>query len=235
MKMKEMKMNEKFRDQWFWWKEKKQMLVWREVLWVFSFLFLVWGTYRLFFRLPLWVEEVVLKAIVFGGPVWWVARKKGIGLKELGITSENFFTSVYLGLGLGVILGFVGQLGNLIRHGTVFFEDFGLTSEMMGGFIILSLVTACWEELVFSGYMVARLKQVVKTEQMLVAMVGCLFALLHVPALIVQGMSILQVGLSLWLLLVLGMGNAILRLRQKNLVAPIMAHALWGVAVFLFR
>jgi len=140
-----------------------------------------------------------------------------------------------LGLGLGVILGFVGQLGNVIRHGTLIFEGYGITSEALGGFIVLSLVTAFWEELVFMGYILKRLEKVLVREGIRVAVVGGMFAILHFPALATSGTSILQLVISLILLTLLGMGNAILMLRQKNLIAPIMAHALWGVTVFLFR
>ena len=121
---------------------KKSLLVWREMVWFYTLLFLVWGAYRLFFRMPVWIEEAVFKAIVFGVPVFLMARKKKWTLESLGITSNNFFQSVYLGLGLGVILGFVGQLGNVIRHGTLVFSDFGMSSEQIGGFLVLSLVTA---------------------------------------------------------------------------------------------
>ena len=223
------------KDRLFLIKEKKHLVVWREMAWFYVLLIMLWGIYRLFFRFPILIEEVFFKALVFGLPVWWLARRNKWSLKSIGISGDGFFQSVYLGLGLGVILGFLGQLGNVIRHGTLVFEDFGLTSEMMGGFIILSLVTAFWEELVFMGYFLKRMSGVIANEQHRVIIIGLLFSFLHVPALWIQGMPMLQIVISLLLLTLLGMGNAILMLRQKNLIAPIMSHALWGVAVFLFR
>jgi membrane protease YdiL (CAAX protease family) len=66
--------------------------------------------------------------------------------------------------------------------------------------------------------------------------VAGLFSLIHLPALVlVQEMGAAQLLLSQILLFSLAMGNGILMLRVKNLIAPIMAHSLWGVTVFLFR
>lgn len=216
-------------------KEKKRMVVWREVLWLYTFLFMVWGAYRLFFRMPVWFEEVFIKALVFGLPVVYLAKKNKWSVRDLGIKGDKFFQSVYLGLGLGVILGFAGQIGNIIRHGTLVFENYGLNSETIGTFMILALVTAFWEGLVFMGYLLQRLDKVVKSEQVLVVVVGLMFAMIHAPALLVQGMASGQMMVSLLLLLLLGVGSSILMLRQRNLIAPVMAQAMWGVTVFMFR
>jgi membrane protease YdiL (CAAX protease family) len=182
-----------------------------------------------------WVEEGLFKAIVFGLPVVWLVRKEGLGWRDLGISGDNFFVSVYLGLALGVVLGLVGQVGNVMRYGILQIQSQGLTSEMLGGFLILSLVTAFWEQLVFAGYLLHSLSRVIRDEQLLVVVVGSGFALLHLPTLVVQQLDWGQIALAVGLLLVLGTGSAILRLRQKNLIAAVMAHALWGVAIFLFR
>jgi membrane protease YdiL (CAAX protease family) len=75
----------------------------------------------------------------------------------------------------------------------------------------------------------------VKQEQRLILIVGGMFSFLHVPALVVQQLGRGQMILSLLLLLSLGMGNAILMLRTKQLMAPVMAHVLWGATIYLFR
>jgi membrane protease YdiL (CAAX protease family) len=134
-----------------------------------------------------------------------------------------------------VILGFFGQLGNIVRYGSLQLQIHGMTSEAVGGFLILTLITAFWEQLVFTGYLLGKLVGVVRNEQKLVIVVGGMFALLHVPALVVQQLAWGQVVIATTLLLLLGMGSAILRLRQKNLIGAVMAHALWGVTIFLFR
>jgi len=88
---------------------------------------------------------------------------------------------------------------------------------------------------VFSGWVLTKLSSVIKREQLLVVVVGIMFSVLHIPALLVQQLSIFQVLLSVVLLVGLGVANSILMLRTRNLIAPVMAHALWGVTVFLFR
>jgi len=225
-----------WRDKWYWYRHKAELQVWHRVVGGYVGVFLVWGLYRSLSPLPLWVEEVVLKGLVLGGMVWWMGVvKEGMRWRDLGVTSEKLFASVYLGLGLGLVLGLVGQLGNWLRHGGLMLIDHGVSSEMVGGFLLLALVTAFWEGLFFYGYMLTQVRRVL-AEVPAVVVVGGAYTLLHVPALvIVAQLAWSEVIKALILLLVLGMANAILMLRMRNLAAPMLAQAVWGVTVFLFR
>lgn len=218
-------------------KEHQHLVIWHRVIGLYVFVLLTWGLYRLLFRFPVWFEESVLKALVFGMPVLWLAlRRDGWKFTHLGFTGERLFSSVYLGLGLGVFLGFLGQIGNIIRHGGIELSSFGLTSESLGGFLLLALVTAFWEELLFVGYILQRLEAVIADEWLRSSLVAGLFAFLHVPSLLfVQKVTFAQGVVYLVLLFTVGLGNSILMLRTRNLAAPILTHALWGVTVYLFR
>lgn len=224
------------RQQWFLWKEHKHLLVWRQVMRVYAVVFVVWAMYRLLFRLPVVIEEVVLKGIVFGGPVLWlVLKQNGWTLRKLGMHTEKLFESVYLGLSLGMVLGLVGQIANVLRYGQLSLSGFGVTSESIGSFLLLGLVTAFWESLLFYGFILQALRKVTD-ELSAVLVTAVLFVLIHIPALIlVQQLTIAGVLLSSIVLLALAWGNGVLYLRMQNLAAPILAHALWGVTVFLFR
>jgi hypothetical protein len=214
----------------------QEILSSREALLLYVIIGLGWGVYRLLFRLPTIIEETILKAIVFGIPVFYVAHKRQWRWKELGMTVDNLTASVYLGILLGMILGVAGNFGNTIRHGGLQFNDFGLTSATLGSFIILSLVTAFWEQLLFTGMFLRLLAEVIKDEWKLTWLVAILFVGLHIPALLlIQQLQGVQFVVAVILLLLLQMGSVILMLRYKNLAAPIMAQALWGVTVFLFR
>lgn len=218
-------------------REGKHLAIWREILLVYVLIFLVWGLYRMLFRMPVWFEELVLKGLVFGVPVFWVSIKKlGWKLKDLGMTGDNLASATYMGLVLGILLGLFGQLGNIVRYGGLRLSAFGLTSESIGAFLILSLVTAFWEELLFAGYILQRLGGAVKSEWTQLLVTASLFVLLHVPALIlVQQMTIIEMVLVMVLLLILQIGSGVLMLRYRNLAAPVLAHALWGVTIFMFR
>jgi membrane protease YdiL (CAAX protease family) len=111
----------------------------------------------------------------------------------------------------------------------------GLTSAGLGSYVILSVVTAFWEQLLFSGYLLRTLYLIIKNEWIAMWAVSSLFVCLHLPALLlVQHLGGGQLVLAVGLLLVLQMGCSLLRLWLKNLAAPMMAHALWGVTLYLF-
>lgn len=203
---------------------------------VYLLVFSVWVFYRLFFHLPLWFEELFLKGIVFGGPVFLVTLAERRRFEALGLTLTGLFPATYLGILLGMALTTVGLVANVVRHGgEVIFSPYGLTSGTIGWFLILALVTAFWEELFFCGWLLSRLMRRFGSEWVSVGVMAVGFGFIHLPALVLSGLGWTEVGLSLWLLLTLGFANGVLMLRVRNLAAPILAHALWGVSVFLFR
>ena len=67
-----------------------------------AFLLVVWGFYRLIFKLPDEVEELIIKPIIWLGPVVYFLRKEKAGLSSVGFTRKNLFPAVYLSLGLGL-------------------------------------------------------------------------------------------------------------------------------------
>jgi membrane protease YdiL (CAAX protease family) len=218
-------------------KEHKRLEAWHRIVGVYTFIFISWGIYRLLFRFPVWLEEAGFKALVFGIPVFYmVLTREKQKLDSLGITITNLFESVYLGLGLGILLGFFGQVGNFLKNsGSLELSSFGLSLENIGAFLVLAFITAWWEELFFMGYLLTRLLTLVKSEWKAAIITSVLFALIHIPARLVDQTPISQLLLQLILLFSLGVGNSILMIRTRNLAAPIMAHALWGVTVFMFR
>jgi len=204
---------------------------------IYSGLLIVWAAYRYFFHLSIWIEEIVIKGLIFSLPLFLFPLPGKNMLETIGISRKNFFSSVYMGVLIGMLLGFAGEIGNFLRHNALLFSAFGLdTSGKLGAFLILSLITGFWEQLLFSGYFLEQVQLIVKDEVNAAVITSLLFSFIHMPAYIfVQHMSWSQTILSLCLLFTLGIGCSIIKFRQKNLIAPIMTHALWGVTVFLFR
>ncbi len=204
---------------------------------IYVAILVLWSLYRYLFKLPLYLEETLIKGLVFASPIF-LFPIKGVKSKlvSLGITTKTFFRSVYFGIMAGMILGFAGQIGNIIRHGQITFNSYGLSPANIGYFLIFSLITAFWEQLLFAGYFLAKIKPVIKDEVSQTLIIGSAFALIHLPALLfVQHLDPAQLLLSFFLLLSLGVSCVILRLRFNNLIAPIMVHALWGITIYLFR
>jgi membrane protease YdiL (CAAX protease family) len=226
---------ERLSNQWFLIKEKKHLQVWHRVIGIYTFALVVWGFFRLLSPLPIWIEEVFVKAVVFGLPVFLVVlNKEKKDLTSLGISTKNFFESVYLGLSLGAFFWFFGQLSNFIRHkGVLTLREIQPTSPEFGGFLLLALITAWWEELLFMGYILNRLLKVISAEWKVALITSTMFSLVYIPNMIVKGVSIWQMLLQIILLFSLGLGNSILMLRTKNLIAPILSHALWGAMIYM--
>ena len=226
---------EQLRNRWFLVKEHKHLEVLHRVIGFWVYLVLVWGVYRFLSPLPVWIEEIFLKAIIFGLPVFYlVLKKEKSNLQSLGISAKNLFESVYLGLALGVFFYFVGQVSNFLRYrGVLTVQDWQVTSAELGGFLLLALVTAWWEELVFMGYILQRMSSVMRHEWKAALATAVMFSLLYVPSLLIRGVTGWQFLLQMVLLFSLGLGNGILMLRTRNLAAPILAHTLWGAMVYM--
>jgi hypothetical protein len=61
--------------------ENKKILKFKNALLLFSYILVVWGFYRLFFQLPSWVEEIILKPLLWIGPMLFLMGKKsGLGV-----------------------------------------------------------------------------------------------------------------------------------------------------------
>jgi len=232
---------------------RKQVADLRRVVWVYGFVFVVWGLYRLIFRMPIWFEETVLKGLVFGGPVLWMVwrekapsfaltsfgeakgkvRKLEEVLESLGMRTGGLLAAVYLGVFMGLWLGVIGRVAWFVRTGEVVFNP-GLSVTELSSLMLLGLVTAFWEELLFMGYMLPRVVKDVGSELVGVLVVATAFAALHVPVLVVEGVGLGQIIVRVLLLLTLSVANSILYLRFRNLAAPVFAHLIWGAAIYVF-
>lgn len=207
-----------------------------KVISIYIGMYIIWAMYRAFFHTSLWIEEIVIKGAIFMLPLIVLPLGKKEPLRALGITTTNFFKSASIGIGVGVALGLAGASLNLIRYQTLLPASIsGIITGQIGAYIILAIITAFWEQLAFSGYFLTQLITTTNNEITAVSLTGILFSLIHLPAyLFLHHQSLPALIINLVLLVMLGAGCAILQLRTKNLIAPIMAHVMWGVMLFLF-
>jgi hypothetical protein len=227
-------MTELIRTGWFELSKKKRMQDIHLVLVVYTAVFLVWGVYRLLFRLPVFIEEVFLKFLVFGGPVLWVVLKKeNKSLADLGMVTKGLLASVYFGLLFGLWLAVLGNLIAFIKSGGVSLNA-NINVRDFGNLMVLGMVTSVWEQLLFSGFILPRLVKDLGSEMAAVVITALLFALVHLPIQLATNVSLVQILVRMVLLFGLGLGNGVLYLRFKNLAAPIFAQLAWGSVIYLF-
>lgn len=204
-------------------------------LWAWILLF--WSLYRYFLVLPEWVDEFIVKPLVFVGPViWYMRTKERKSLASLGLTTKGAFTSIYIGLGFGFVFALEGLAANAIKYGKLTiapiaaFEQYGLIM-----LIVLSLATAVSEEILSRGFLFNRIYEKTKSLPYASILSTLMFVCLHVPILVT---SLKLQGLPLVLFfitnVVLGFANSLLFYNTRSLVAPILVHLFWNMTVALY-
>lgn len=217
-----------------WWQNPLDRL--HKLVKSYAIIFVLWGIYRLIFRLPETIEEIFLKPLVFVGAVMAVERPRNwqkFFMETWG--KGDWVRAAFWGLGVGLVYVVFYAAGSLLSGNPLTVSQ-NPAGEPWGLFLGLGLVTAIWEEWTFAGYILGGLSKVTESKWAARTVTAALFALVHLPVLIFWNhLGGLNLGFQFVSLLTLGMGNAILMGYSKNLLAPVLAHALWGTAVFLFR
>jgi membrane protease YdiL (CAAX protease family) len=199
------------------------------------YILIVWGFYRVLFKLPDNIEETILKPIIWLIPLFFLLKKEKLGISSLGITLKNLFPAIYLSLGLGVIFAIEAIFLNFLKYKTFNFgANIGEGGLMLPLFI--SFATAISEEVSFRGYMFNRLWNVLNNEWLANIMTSTVWAVVHVPITIfVWKLSLASALLYLLLTLLFGMGSAFVFARTKNVFSSVFLHVLWQWPIILFR
>jgi len=204
---------------------------------VWGWIVLIWALYRYFFRFSEFVDEFVVKPLVFAVPVlWYVLKKERKPLDSLGLSGNNLFTSIYIGLGFGFVFALEGLAANAIKYGKITivpveaFQQYGL-----GMLLLLSFATAFSEEVLSRGFVFTRLIQGKKGVLYAAGISTLMFVVLHVPILV---LSLKLKGAALIMFFVtdfvLGFANSLLLYNTGSLVAPILVHVFWNMTVALY-
>jgi len=214
----------------------KKKAVASSVFHLWAWILLAWSLYRYFLKLPEWADEFIFKPLIFVAPViWYVRKKEKESLETLGLTGRNFFTSVYIGLGFGIVFALEGLVAHAIKYGKLDITPIAAFEQYGFFLIILSLATAFSEELLSRGFIFNRLYEKTKNLPYAAIVSTLMFVLLHIPILVT--MTKLQ-GMTLILFLVtdfvLGMANSLLFYNTGSLVAPILVHIFWNMTVALY-
>jgi len=204
---------------------------------LYLFILVAWSFYRYYFRLPEWLEEIIIKPLIWLSPTLLLVliqeKKK---LTSIGLSFANFFKNVYFGWGLGALFAFEGLITNAIKYRGLLFVPMGLSILDLTRMLLISIMTAFSEEIVFRGYIMNRLNELSKNELFANTISAILFSLIHTPiALFVLQYNFSSLITYLFLMLVLGVANGYVFARTGTIVAPTISHALWNFSVILFR
>lgn len=211
---------------------KKEILIKHSTILAATIL-IFWGFYRLLFKLPEEIEELLIKPLIWLLPVFYFLKKEKLGISSLGITTKNLFPAIYLSLALGVTFAIEGVIVNFIKYKGV---DF---SANIGNFWValgLSAATAVSEELAFRGYLFNRVWQAFGSEWRANLLTSLVWAAVHVPISIFWWELDFAGTLGyLIITLTFGIGSAFVFARTKNVFSSIFLHVLWEWPIVLFR
>jgi membrane protease YdiL (CAAX protease family) len=200
-----------------------------------AYLLVVWGFYRLTFKLPEEVDELVLKPLIWLVPLCYLVIKERASLFSLGITTKNLFPSLYLVLILGVLFTLVGAVANYIKHSSVNFSA-NIGEGSLWIFLGLSFATAISEELAFRGYIFNRVWHAIGNELKANLLTSFMWMLVHLPVVIFWWrLDISSAMVYLVLTTIYSIGAGFVFARTKNISSTVLLHVLWQWPIILFR
>lgn len=203
---------------------------------LYSLVFLLWLIYRFFFRFPSEVEEIIIKPLVWVLPTIILIKKseKRTLLSSLGFAGKNFQSGLLVFLGAVLFFLMENLIFGLFRYrASVITEFTALPLSSLGG-ILVALVTALVEETFFRGYLFNRLWEACGQSWKANVIVSAGFVLIHLPiSIFVYNLTLAQIFLSFFLLLVMSIGSGLLFALTYNTVPSIIWHFLWNWQVFL--
>lgn len=197
-----------------------------------SFVLLVW--YRAFFHFPVWIDEVIVKALLFGLPLLVYAIVTKQSITSFGLNPKRFWTGAYLGLALGGTFGFVAMITSALKNNGHALVPYLFFSSQFWWAFFLAFATAWWESLFFYGFILSILLKMQKGNEWRAATyTTVLFLVFHAPILL------LHTGIagSLLPLLLLGFfafGQSVIFIRHKSLISMVVSHAFWGMALLVY-
>lgn len=200
-----------------------------------AYLLVVWGFYRLLFKLPEEVEELISKPLIWLLPVAYFVRKEKDSFKSVGLTLKKLFPSIYLSLGLGLLFLAESLLVNYFKYNSFNFEAF-IGNKPLFLSLGLSFATAISEEITFRGFIFTRLWKGLGTEWLANAVTTSFWVIIHIPIIVfVYKLGFAESVTNLLLTGLFGIGSAILFARTGNIVSSILLHVLWEWPIILFR
>ncbi|MFS8158756.1 MAG: type II CAAX prenyl endopeptidase Rce1 family protein [Candidatus Roizmanbacteria bacterium] len=206
---------------------------------VWAIILIVWSIYRTKLQLPEWFDEFIAKPMVFILPVYWYINKyeKGNFLQNIGLSKKNLSKNLVFGLLIGMAFAGAGLASNYVKH-----HGFDFTGTLLAGspssliyILLLALATAITEEIVSRGFVLKRLYEDAKNIYSASFLSSILFLILHIPILFTKpdlsgSLILLFLGTDLLLSLI----TSLLFLESNNLLAAILVHALYNIAIILY-
>ena len=209
----------------------------QSVLNTYGIVLILWSLFRFNFSgLPEWFDEFIAKPLVFVLPALVYVRRieKKSFFKQIWFNSTPFVSNLVIGLALGAIFIISALFANFIRYGNFNIQEIVGTPSFIVA-IIVTFATAFSEEVFSRGFLLKRLYEEWGNMYSAAFISSILFLVLHIPILLAN----LQLSGNLLVLFfatdfILSLVNSFVFLERKSLIAPILIHALYNLAILIY-
>lgn len=209
----------------------------QSVLNTFGVVLIVWSLYRFNFTgLPEWFDEFIAKPIVFVLPAFLYIKRieKKPFFDSIWLHAKSLKSDLAVGLGLGAIFLFSALFANYIRFGNINIGETILSPTFLFA-AVLTLATALSEEIFSRGYLLKRLYEEWGSIYSSSFVASILFLVIHIPILITN----LKLSGALLMLFfatdfILSLVSSFVYLEKKSLLAPILIHAFYNLAILFY-
>lgn len=194
----------------------------------------MWFVYRALFQFGVFFDESIGKAIFFGFPVWLYISISNFPQIAESFSLKKMHKGMLLGIAYGGIYGFAATLASFaMRKSGVQAADLFTTNQFWWEFF-LAMLTAFWETLFFFSFMMTALMDKHKKWSFIkqVLITAIIFMIFHIPNSILR-FELAMVIPQVILMLIFGLGQALLFSKEKNAYALILSHALWGMVLLI--
>lgn len=196
---------------------------------------MVWVAYRAFVQMPVWFDEGIAKAAVFGLPVLLLTARSRFMAQNIGLDPSKLFVGLNLGTAIGGIYGFAAVLSQLLAGREVVAGAFFATDTFLY-WAGLALLTAWWESLFFFGLPVQYLRSVASwlSDWWVGGFVTVFFLLFHAPLRLMLTGSNPDFIAQMAILCLFVVGQYVLYTRTRNMYALVLSHFFWGLVIQVY-
>lgn len=209
----------------------------QSVLNTYGIILIIWSLYRFnIVNSPEWFDEFIAKPLVFILPVFLYIRRieKKPFLEQVWFRSKKISPDLITGLSLGAIFVISALFASYIRFGNLSIINKLSTADFLLA-VIVTFATAFSEEIFARGFVLKRLYEEWGNAYSAAFCSSLLFLIIHIPILITN----LQLSGNLLLIFfatdfILSLVNSFVFLERKSLIAPILIHALYNIAILFY-
>jgi len=211
---------------------KKPLSLTQKTLNIWAIILIVWSFYRANFKMAEWIDELIIKPLIFVLPVAYYVIKveKTAFFKAIDLKGRLRKVDWLISITIGLLFLSTIALANYLRNGHIQVN----TTQPFLMIAVLALATGITEEILSRGFVLKRLYADSKNLLSAAFLSSILFFFLHVPMLFTN-LKITGNILLIFMVtdVLLSLVISFVYLERKNLWVAILIHAFYNFSLAL--